>query len=67
MPAQNNGFPWMSYYGHYKFFEDRMDTHNQVHSFQNTGEGLYEIKLRNEKVIKVFICECYSFGLAEKY
>ena len=67
MTAQNSEFPWMSYYGHYKFFEDRMLSHVKVNSIQNTGEGLYEINLDNERVIKVFICECYSFGLAEYY
>lgn len=67
MPAQNNEFPWMSYYGHYRFFEDRMLSHNKVYSIQNIGEGLYEIDLGAGRVIKVFICECYSFGLAEYY
>lgn len=65
MPSQNNEFPWMSYYGHYKFFEERMLSHDKVYSIQNTGEGLYEINLGDKRVIKAFICECYSFGLAE--
>lgn len=67
MPAENSEFPWMSYYGHYKFFEDRMQSHNKVLGIQNTREGLYEINLGDERVIKVFICECYSYGLAEYY
>ena len=67
MPAQNNKFPWMSYYGNYKFFEDRMLSHNKVYRIQNTGEGLYEIDLGGGRLIRVFICECYSFGLAEYY
>lgn len=67
MPAHNDEFPWMSYYGHYKFFEDKMLLHNKVGSIQNTGDGLYEINLSEGRVIKVFICECYSFGLAEYY
>jgi len=67
MPAHNDKFPWMSYYGHYKFFEDKMLLHNRVGDIQNTGDGLYEINLGVGKVIKVFICECYSFGLAEYY
>jgi hypothetical protein len=67
MTAQNNEFPWMSYYGHYKFFEDRMLSHDKVYDIQKTGEGIYELRLGEEKVIRVFICECYSFGLAEYY
>lgn len=67
MPAQNTEFPWMSYYGHYNFFEDRMLSHKKIHGIQNIGGGLYEINLDDERVIKVFICECYSFGLAEYY
>lgn len=57
----------MSYYGNYKFFEDRMLSHNKVYRIQNTGEGLYEIDLGGGRLIRVFICECYSFGLAEYY
>jgi len=67
MPAHNDIFPWTSYYGDYKFFEDRMLSHSKVSNIQNAGDGLYEIDLVEGKVIKVFICECYSFGLAEYY
>lgn len=67
MPAHNEEFPWMSYYGNYKFFEDRMRTHNKVHNIQNVGDGLYEIDLGEGKIKRVFICECYSFGMAEYY
>jgi len=67
MPAENAEFPWMSYYGHYKFFEDKMRSHKKVDSIKNTGEGLYEIKLTDERVLKVFICDCYSFSLADYY
>lgn len=65
MPAHNNSFPWMSYYGNYKFFEDRMLTHSKVARMRNTGEGLYEIDLNDGTTLVVFICECYSFGVAE--
>lgn len=67
MSAQNSEFPWMSSYGHYKFFLDRMQSHDKVLGIQNTGAGVYEIHLVNERVIKVFICDCYSYGLAEYY
>jgi len=65
MSAHNNSFPWMSYYGNYKFFEKRMLTHSKVSHMRNTGEGLYEIGLSDGRTLVVFICECYSFGVAE--
>ncbi|WP_424945891.1 hypothetical protein [Candidatus Spongiihabitans sp.] len=65
MPAHNDSFPWMSYYGNYRFFEDRMGSHNKVSDVRNTGEGLYEIDLKDGRTLVAFICDCYSFGLAE--
>lgn len=65
MPAHNKSFPWMSYYGNYQFFEQRMSTHNKVADVRNTGKGLYEIDLIDGRTLSVFICECYSFGVAE--
>lgn len=67
MPAHNESFPWMSYYGNYRFFEDRMRYHNKVTDIRNTSKGLYEIDLTDGRTLIVFICECYSFGLAEYY
>lgn len=67
MPAHNKAFPWMSYYGNYKFFEDRMRSHSKINDIRNTGEGLYEIDLVDGRKLRVFICECYSFGIAEYY
>lgn len=67
MPAFNDSFPWMSYYGHYRFFEDRMQSHSKVANLRKTDEGLYEIHLIDGRTLVVFICECYSFGLAEYY
>jgi len=55
----------MSYYGNYKFFEDRMLTHSRINHVRNTGEGLYEIDLNDGRALAVFICECYSYGMAE--
>lgn len=65
MPAHSKIFPWMSYYENYNFFEQRMKEHSKVRSCSNLEPGLYDIKLTNGKNIKVFICECYSFGTAE--
>ena len=65
MSAHNKEFPWMSYYGNYKFFEDRMKSHSRVSNLINTGAGLYEINLIDGRKLKTFICECYSYGIAE--
>jgi hypothetical protein len=65
MPAHNKDFPWMSYYGNYKFFEEKIRSHSKVCALHNIGDGYYEINLSEERVIRVFICECYSFGMAE--
>lgn len=67
MPAQNSEFPWMSYYGHYRFFEEKMKSHDRICDVQKIREGIYKLKLSEERVIRVFICECYAFGLAEYY
>lgn len=65
MPAHSDKFPWLSYYGHYDFFEQRMQEHNKVFSCENISKGLYNISLHNGKKLKVFICECYAYGTAE--
>ena len=65
MPAHNDNFPWMSYYGGYDFFEQRMQEHNNVCSFNMLSPSLYDIELINGKNLRVFICECYAFGTAE--
>ena len=65
MPAHNDEFPWMSYYGNYRFFKERMLSHNKVNKIQNITESLFEINLSEGRIIKVFICECYSFSLSE--
>ncbi|EPY7408850.1 hypothetical protein ABVL72_24260 [Klebsiella pneumoniae] len=65
MPAENNKFPWLSYYRNYNFFEQRMREHSKVVSCENINIGLYNIRLTNGKILKVFICECYAFGTAE--
>lgn len=65
MPAHNESFPWMSYYGNYDFFEGCMHKHTRVASVARIGEGLYDIQLIDNRTIRTFICECYSFGIAE--
>ncbi len=67
MPAYNKSFPWMSYYGNYRFFEKRMQSHDKVLNLENVGDGLYEIILIDGRTLKIFICECYSYGMAEYY
>ena len=67
MPAHNESFPWMSYYGHYGFFEERMKSHGKVSSINKLSDGFYDISLSDGRVLKTFICECYSFGIAEYY
>jgi len=65
MPATNDSFPWLAHAGNYKFFEDKIDFHFQVSKLENIGQGLYEITLKTGRVLRVFICECYSFSVAE--
>ena len=62
MPAHNSTFPWLSYYGNYKFFEDRMREHSKVQDIKNIDTGLYNVLLVDGRVLRVFICECYAFG-----
>ena len=65
MPAYSDTFPWPSHYGHFNFFEDRMRNHNRVATLTSLGNGVYELLRDNGRKLKVFICECYSFGVAE--
>ncbi|WP_250634316.1 hypothetical protein [Pinirhizobacter soli] len=67
MPAHSENFPWPSYYGHFQFFENRMREHSAVASLGSLGRGLYELALRDGRLLKVFICECYAFGAAEYF
>ncbi len=55
----------MNYYGHYRFFEDGMKLHNKVSEIKKIKDCLYKILLCDDRELKVFICDCYSFGLAE--
>lgn len=65
MPARSENFPWPSHYGHFDFFEDRMSAHSKVRSLKKLDDGLYKIGLSDSREITVFICECYSYGMAQ--
>lgn len=65
MPAHNKEFPWMSYYESYSFFESRMKEHSKVNSIIKINPSLYDIERSDKTIIRVFICECYSFDVAE--
>ena len=65
MPAHSSVFPWSPYYGHFQFFEDRIRSHGSVIDLTSLSNGLYDVKRKKGKNLRVFICECYSFGFAE--
>src|SRR5687768_7960686 len=67
MPAHSNQFPWPPHYGHFNFFEDRMLAHSAVRALRREGDGLYQLERKRGDHLRVFICECYSFGVAEFY
>lgn len=67
MPAHSSAFPRPSYYGHYQFFEERMAAHRKINEIKEIKKGLYDITRSNGAIIRVFVCECYSFGVAEYY
>ena len=65
MPAHSSDFPWPPHYGHFKFFETRMRGHGHVLKLTAIDDGVYELTLGSGKSLRIFICECYSFGVAE--
>lgn len=65
MPAHNDSFPWMSYYGNYRYFEDKMAQHRKVKSLEKAGEGLYSLTRTQGDTLSIFICECYAYGVLE--
>ncbi len=65
MTAHSEEFPWPSYYGHYQFFEGLMERHDCVSSLTAEGGGVYELNRTRGDKLRVFICECYAFGIAE--
>lgn len=42
-----------------------MSEHSQVRNLEAIGEGRYRLTRSDETLLEVFICECYSFGVAE--
>ncbi|WP_342360575.1 hypothetical protein [Terrarubrum flagellatum] len=65
MPAHSDTFPWPSYYGNFDFFETAIRRHSKVSSLERIGSGLYRVGRKAGGQLRVFICECYSFGVAE--
>jgi hypothetical protein len=65
MGGHSENFPWPSYYGHFGFFEARMNQHGRVVSLVAEGNGTYQLTRTNGDTLRVFICECYAFGIAE--
>ncbi|QIE57559.1 hypothetical protein G5B40_20170 [Pikeienuella piscinae] len=64
MEGLREGFPWPSHYGHYNFFETQMAKHGRVTSLTPQGGGVYELTRTQGDTLRVFICECYAFGVA---
>lgn len=67
MPANSDVFPWPSYYRKFPFFEKRMGAHEKVATLKEINEGLYELTTINGRLLRIFICECYAFGMAEYF
>jgi hypothetical protein len=65
MAGHNESFPWPSYYDHYKYFEGQMDRHGKVASLTAERNGIYQLTRTQGDTLRVFICECYAFGIAE--
>jgi hypothetical protein len=65
MPAHSEEFPWPSHYGNYHYFEERMRKHNRVAALELEQPGVYRLQRINGDSLRVFICECYAFGVAE--
>lgn len=65
MPAHSEDFPWESYYGHYRKLESVIRSHSEVKNLEKVDEGLYVLTHKKRGKLKIFIGECYSFGVAE--
>tara|TARA_R110001606_G_scaffold339746_1_gene487863 strand:- start:352 stop:762 length:411 start_codon:yes stop_codon:yes gene_type:complete len=65
MPAHSETFPWPSYYGHFNYFETQINNHGKVTALTAQGGGVYELTRTQGDMLRVFICECYAFGVAE--
>lgn len=66
MAAFSKNFPWISHSGNYKYFEDSLSFHDKIDYLKRVNEeGLYEIGLLNKNKLRIFICDCYFFGVAD--
>lgn len=65
MSAHNEHFPWSSYHRHYNFFEGIITNHGRIATLDAKDVPVYEITRTDGDVLRVFICECYAFGVAE--
>ena len=65
MAAHSVKFPWPPYYGHFRFFEEKMSSHSHITKVEPQSHGVYKLTNLYGDVLRVFICECYSFGAAE--
>ncbi len=65
MTAHSEHFPWPSHYGHFNYFEAQMTKHGKVADLTAQGGGVYELTRTQGDTLRVFICECYAFGVAE--
>lgn len=65
MAGHSASFPWPSYYGHFNYFERAMQQHRKVASLTAEGNGVYRLIRANGDTLRIFICECYAFGVAE--
>lgn len=65
MVEHSETFPWPSHYGHFNYFETQMRSHGRVAELTAQGGGVYELTRTQGDTLRVFICECYAFGVAE--
>lgn len=65
MAADDETFPWPSHDGRFRYFEDRMTGHDGVAGLTSIGGGVYELTTATGKTLRLFVCDCYAFGVAE--
>ena len=65
MGANSSDFPWPSYYGEHAFLKKVMWGNNKVTDIIEVEKAVYDIERSYGDTIRIFVCECYSFGAAE--
>lgn len=65
MPANSSSFPWPSYYSDHTFFKKVMFGNHYVADLVQIDDAIYEVKRTYGDTIRIFICECYSYGATE--